>query len=189
MAKIAYDGLDYDTDTRKVTFTKKVCWDCKGTGLVTRAVLCPRYGRKQAGKACEHCGSKSQHNHKAIGDKIVKCSTCVDGYILSDMYTSVNVTALLQHIDFEFTTSRRSTSFNEGYLGIGVFAGCTDYGRYMEGGNPKENIMKDLNNSFHTQSMQLGNILTKDGYLVSKVVIFMVSDGWHGYALGAAFGR
>ena len=179
---LSFDGYTYNIETREITFTQKVCWNCKGNKLAERGVLCPRNGRKQRGKACEHCGSRSADNHKSVGKKWAECHTCEGtGTETCDDYSSLDMSALLEFINIVSLDGLRSASFNESYLGRGIIGGCTDYGRYLnETDGTIESVIayarrESVERNSHTQAL---NLIDKDNRLITTAVLKMNRDGW-----------
>jgi hypothetical protein len=186
MTKISYDGLEYDTETRQVTFTDKVCWDCKGTTKVTRYDLCPNNHQVTHGKPCKYCGAKNRHSHQVVGSHVETCSMCKGtGLIRTDLYTMVDLRGLFENVEVKFGTAHRSGNLNEGYLGLGILAGCTDYGRYLTTENPQEAALAGVKEQLDYS--QVGNLVSEDGHLVKEVIVTLVRDGYHAYAYGAKF--
>jgi hypothetical protein len=180
---LSFDGYTYNTETHEITFTQKVCWNCKGNNIVERGISCPRYGRKQAGKACEHCGSKSKDGHRIVGTKWVTCNTCEGtGMETCDEYSSLDFSPLIQFINIVTMQGLRSATFNESYLGIGLIGGCTDYGRYLtETGRDFEKIMAHVRKETEERNRHaqgLNFILKGTNKLIETAVLKMREDGW-----------
>ena len=72
------------------------------------------------------------------------------------------------------------SSFNEGYLGIGVVCGCTDYGRYKK--MPPDEFKEEVKQSFLRSYRQYVTIL-KDGKLPFEILIRRGESGWNAYPI------
>jgi hypothetical protein len=195
MTTLSFDGYDYETETRQVTFKNQVCWECNGTKEVEHNILCPLYHkpvRKYGGK-CPHCNAKNQHSHKVIGSKIIPCPRCnATGEIMSDMYSSLNFSDLIQYIEIKTFEGVHMSSFNEGYLGIGIIGGYTDYGRYIDTiKSGKSTLPQIVLESMQERNryVQAGNLLTVDGKLIPCGYLKLNRDGWSVFSHGAYFQR
>lgn len=193
MAKILGNGFEYDTDTRKVSFRAVQCWNCKGAGIVERGISCPKNWqtvRKYGGK-CPDCGSKNQHNHKLIGSHEIVCDTCNGtGVDKNNNYDNLDLSVLVDYIKVSvIDNAQRRMTFNESYLGFGIVAGCTDYGAYRErankmGGDLVAYFTAKMKEDFARRFTQAGNLVSKDGYLATDLVIFTASSGWSAVSTG-----
>lgn len=191
-----FDGYTYDTETRQVTFTQRTCTSCNGTRKVERGISCPHNHKtvtKYPGRVCPDCGAKNQYSHKMIGTKVIECPNCNGtGIENTNAYDHLNAGELASEIELVTMAGLHGSTFNEGYLGIGIIAGVTDYGRYLDESKKdftkileivRREMVEDLNRR------QMISILTEDGKLIEKALLKMNADGWHVYAIGTKSSR
>jgi hypothetical protein len=195
MTTLIRDGFTYDTETRQVTFTKKVCWDCKGSGKKTQNVLCPHYHQpvRKFGGICPVCKSKNRNDHKIIRTEVVTCYECEGtGETMPNMYESLDFSDLIQYIEIKTFTGMHNSSFNEGYLGIGIIGGYTDYGRYLDTIKAGTKTLAEIvleSMQERNKHVQAGNLLTVEGKLIPCGYLKLNRDGWSVFSQGAYFQR
>ena len=175
----------FDQNTRKVTFGTQVCHQCNGAGRFDYGVACPNYGRKMHGKHCKYCGSRNQFDHKMIGTENRVCGRCNGkGYLEVDNFSFCDASSLIPFITVTVMHANRGETLNEGFLGIGLLAGCTDYGASINWTKEQfvDEIVKDC------QFTQLGNLVSTEGYLPTNIIVVVRNDGWTSFIRGAQFG-
>ena len=142
---------------------------------------CIENGRLNFVGKTEVCWNCSSDSYKPVPTHT--CSIC-NGTKQLDMDRCSNVTdedrrTLCDMIDFVTPYQGKASGFNEGYLGIGILAGLTDYGRYMKmteaafHDEVKSHVMK-----YHLQYAGLTN---KDGIMPKKFVVRRGQSGWFVY--------
>ena len=82
--------------------------------------------------------------------------------------------------NFDKPYTGQSNSFNEQYLGLGTYAGCTDYGRYRS--MSPEEFKVEVEESF-TRGYNQYVALTHKGKLPTEVLIRKSSSGWTAYPI------
>ncbi len=184
----------FNPETREIVYNQVVCRDCNGTGKVERGISCPRLWKtvKQfPGHKCPHCGAKNRNSHKLIGTEIVTCYECKGSGIQQlNGYDFCDFGKLFDHIKFVIVGKMFSgQGYNEQYLGIGIVAGVTDYGRYLnesltDGKFDVQKFMVIVKENFegrHRCGQGIG-LTRKDGKLIKYAYIKMARDGWSAYA-------
>lgn len=144
-----------------------------------RQLLCPRWGQKQRGTPCPHCGAKNQHDHKTVGEYTVKCTQCGGTGKKKEEITDPFPTGLFGQLTFKVFRAERELTWNEQHLGAGCVFSCVDYGEAWKGSD-KELIVKV---KAHTW-IQACKVAKDDGKLCSYVGIFVAP---HGYSVRAIF--
>lgn len=152
------------------------CTECNSKGWVkgTR-------GGKPIRKKCPSCkGSRYIYfdEPKVLG----KCPECKGSLkkkpSITDNVHIADKRFLFNLIDFDSTTGSANTeqTFNEGYLGIGLIGGITDYGRYLKM-NQDEFKMEVHKHFVDSGFLQYAHIV-KDGNVLSKIRLHKNNSGW-----------
>lgn len=168
-------------------FEQVPCWDCEGNKVVTRYTICPNNGKsviRFPGRQCPHCKAKTKWNHQTTGSYQTGCTVCNgEGTRMENEYDMVTQELWNQWVpSFKWSVSRvnRGGTFNEQYLGIGVFMGMTDYGRTKS--KSDEQILKDV--PFESHPGQPISWLRKGSLVIpSEMVIQVRDDGYTVYAV------
>jgi hypothetical protein len=84
--------------------------------------------------------------------------------------------------NFEKPYARPTSSFNEGYLGLGIVCGVTDYGRYQK--MTPDEFYQEVKENFMRGYNQYVSIL-KDGKLPAEILIKKGNSGWFAYPIYA----
>lgn len=195
MTTLIRDGYDYDTETRQVTFKNQVCWECNGTKEVEHNILCPHYHKtvRKFGGKCPVCNAKNQHSHKVIGSEIIPCPRCnATGEIFPNMYSSLDFSDLIQYIEIKTYEGLHMSNFNEGYLGIGIIGGYTDYGAYIDRiksgvATLPQIVLESMQE--RNRYVQAGNLLDVSGKLIPCGYLKLNRDGWSVFSRGSYFQR
>lgn len=192
-----HKGYTYNTESRQITFTEVECSRCKGTGEIEQGISCPLYWKpvkKYPNHKCPHCGAKNKDSHGLIGNEIVKCDKCHGtGKFTAGMYDSLDFQPVMKYIEVKILNGVHVASFNESYLGIGIIAGVTDYGDYMDKSKGDMAIIMqivrdDMESYFHSHT-QAGNLLTVDGKLIECGYLKLNQSGYSVFSQGAYFQR
>lgn len=107
------------------------CFQCDGTKMRTRGILCPNWDKVVgAGKKCS-CGAKNRHSHKVIGEDKVPCESCdATGRHLETAYDYLPK-EIYTELPMEVFTSAFGAPLQESMFGMGIVGGATDYGRML----------------------------------------------------------
>lgn len=123
-----------------LTLETITCWHCMGwrdklpAGHVAGRKTCPtcngtRRGKRGKVNACKDCFS----GMVVDPTKAVVCEGCNGTTIIPETDTDYASAEFMQQVfklaPITVTTQNRGQSFNETYIGLGLFYGCTDYGR------------------------------------------------------------
>jgi hypothetical protein len=170
----------------KVVYEIKECDSCYGTGYSVETLKdCPNKNQKMHGKKCIFCGTKSKE-HKLLPRKNNKYKTCYwckgTGFILEnklswmprEVWNQIKIVKVV-------SKANANTTFNEGYLGIGVVAGCTDYGRHWTEFPNDDDLIKHVI-ADKTFLGQVCNIIDEEDNIMD-MVLFRKSDGYHVYKI------
>lgn len=166
----------------KLVMEKVTCFECKGSGEVTRYEMCPLYDKpvRNYGGKCPHCGSRNKYSHTALKSYNTICPTCKgEGREQEDRYSYLPK-RIWESLDFRLTVKPRSLSWVASYLGYGYIFTVTDYGRY----NTKtyDEIIADvIGNAGIIQAVK---VTKQDGTLCDYVEIALHDDG---YTVGSVF--
>lgn len=129
----------------------EVCWNCS-----------PKSYRPVPSHTCSICnGSKS-----LVMDR---CSSV----------TEDDRKALCDMIDFATPYNGKSSGFNEGYLGLGILAGITDYGRYMK--MTEAEFQAEVKGHVMKYHLQYAGLTNKAGDLPKKFTVRRGQSGWFVY--------
>lgn len=193
-----FDGYTFDTESGKVTFTEVTCNGCQGTGQVEQGILCPNKWKpvnKFEGRKCPHCGAKNKNSHKVIGRKIVTCGRCDGtGRELQGFSDGLDFAELLQGVKIAVIAGKQD--FNEAYLGRGLVAGVTDYGRYLQA-TQAENateinvraIVEYVRAKLAEKNyIQAGDVISESGDFMKYALLKLTRSGWHLYGIGTKYG-
>ncbi len=170
----------------KLILEEVQCWDCEGKKEVTRFDSCP-HDREQVrkfGGKCPCCGAKNKHSHKTVGQHQEVCHICEGkGTRREDLYDIISSDTwakLLPHFRFTVARAGRGANFNEGYLGIGILYGITDYTDWTAKTDEEAIAAAMKLESFGNRPTQAINF-TNDKTLnvCLDIVIVLLRDGWH----------
>jgi len=127
-------------DNDKLVLDVVTCWNCEGSGILTKNKLCPNWGKKTGNKKCQICGGKGRHSHQVIGEYQDTCHTCNGkGTRLEDKFDTISDVCheyILNNARFifkgnnpnELDDSDLDANFIKAtYSGINVFSGYDDY--------------------------------------------------------------
>lgn len=201
MAIIQGEGYTFNTETRKIEFGEKVCWNCKGEGKVNRYPACVHYGKvvnRFPNRKCPMCGSKNKHSHgrKMINGKQVvevhECHTCNGtGMEKTNLYSSLDFTPIQDQFVYELFVGKMT--FNDQYLGLGNISGfgCQGYdkGRFATVEACVDYATGKTSSNSAFDYLQAGNLCNENGYVPEKIYIKTNGYGFTGMIIGAKFGR
>ena len=170
-----------DYPGKKVEYTKH----CPNSKCNRGKIEVP-WGKKTRKQNCPDCGGNGWLRLETpiiIGDcpdckgtlkdlKVSKYDSC---------YNQNDKELLFTLFDFEAKYSRREQTFNEGYLGLGIIAGITDYGRYLK--LSEEDFQKEVKKYFFDRNEQYLHFLNKENEICDKIIIVRTSDGWSAYPI------
>lgn len=144
---------------------------CYCTDGKTRVgIRCKNDGRKQRGKPCELCGSKSKNHNMSY--EYVTCSYCagvgtrpetIYDYMPNSMWQSLNV--VVKRLDAKLSPYER-------VLGAGVYS-CVDYGRSWS--TTDDALIAEVRASTGHQACK---IVTQEGRLLTTICIVVRKDGY-----------
>jgi hypothetical protein len=84
--------------------------------------------------------------------------------------------------NFDKPYEKSHSEFNEGYLGIGIVCGVTDYGAYLS--MTPEEFKKEVRDNFVIGFNQYVSIINKqDGKLPLEILIRKGKSGWNAYPI------
>ena len=128
----------------QLQFEEITCWDCKGTGKVTRHTLCNRYGMVNKGRPPCQCGAKNKDSHKAVGTYTAPCNTCeAKGTRVESEYDTLP-DSIYKSLDFQYQVGGGSLGYIESLYGFGAVGGATDYGRMYELKDDKDKVIQKI---------------------------------------------
>lgn len=168
----------------KIIFEEVPCWNCKGTKITERGILCPEWNRKVRGRlggSCPHCGSKSKYRHQAIGYEMVECYYCSgtgkqmetsNSYITENIYSSL-IYRVYRDIDETIDVAMLDVSRR---CNIG---GCTDYGASVL--KTDEEVTKDIDKIHRWSYLQIMD----EGNMLCREIAIVV--GKYGYTIRSIF--
>lgn len=196
MAIIQGEGYTFNTETRKIEFGKRHCWQCDGTGEYKKFSSCSKYGRpvnKFAGRVCPECGSKNKHSHSVrMSFEIVECHRCNGtGQEQMNLFSSLDFTPIQDQFVYELFVGKMT--FNDQYIGLGNISGfgCQGYdkGRFATVEACVDYATGKTSSSSAFHHLQAGNLCNEDGYVPEKIYIKTNGYGFTGMIIGAKFGR
>lgn len=161
----------------KAVFEKVTCWECEGTGKVTRYKVCPNLDKRMS-KSCSTCGkTKEEHSHKFLYSYQEKCSTCGGEGTRTENRFDNDKDLVIQTLPLELgKKTSNGMTFVERCLGFGLVASATDYGRHWKLSDEEflGMIKKELSVGFR----QFCSYVDKDLNVVSKLVAIRKEDGY-----------
>jgi hypothetical protein len=171
----------------KLVYEVVKCNMCNaGPGKAKRGVHCKNFDRKQRGKPCEICGSKSRYDHKIVSHEIVDCYFCKQGFRQEDKFSNIPddvKNEIIELTTFTFQTpDMRKISMDARFLidcysGKNSFAGSQDYTNHTKS-DPELILAKVLKQVRNSSGMQALNYITDDNNLILDVNYFGFDGGW-----------
>lgn len=162
---ICKDGKEYQHTTK--------CLDCNGKGKNLKN------GRNYRCKPCFGNGYTYLAESIVTGD----CKRCNGtSQVPADRFNSMNAIdreIIFGLFNFDKPYTAQTSSFNEGYLGIDIVAGVTDYGRYTDM-TPAE-FKVEVKQNFTSGYMQYVSLLDRNGNLPKEILIAKKRSGWFAY--------
>lgn len=163
-----YEGLS-------ISYTD-ICTTCNG-----KKTFSSMRGNKQINVKCKTCGGDGyvRLDKPKINGKCEICNGTLKDYniLKTDTIHVDDVKLLSELIDFENTKGSENTkqTFNEGYLGIGIVGGITDYGRYLKMSEEefKQEVLKNFLSGYH----QYCHFIRRDK-MVNSIIIKKHDSGW-----------
>ena len=176
----------------KVIFEEVPCWNCKGTKMTERGILCPEWNRKVRGRLgghCPHCGSKSRYQHQVVGHETVECYYCSGtgkqmetsiSYITENIYSHLTY-RVYREIEIAKEADRIMRLGNDEFANLlrKNIGGCTDYGASVS--KTDEEIIKSVDKIHRWSYLQ---IVDEDNILCREIAIVV---GKYGYSIRAIF--
>jgi len=177
----------------KVIFEDVPCWNCKGTKMTERGILCPEWNNKVRGRLgghCPHCGSRSKHRHQVIGHETVECYYCsgtgkqmetFNSYVTENIYSHLSYRVYRENPNIEKIIDGIMLGAKQGqYGGMGNnIGGCTDYG--ASSGKTDEEVIKSVGGIHRWNYLQ---IMDEDNMLCREIAIVV---GKYGYTVRSIF--
>lgn len=168
-----YSGLDIEI--------RRQCPACNGRGKIKGTRL---YKGKEQNirKRCPQCNGHGVIDLPEV-NVLGKCPKCNGTHIVTktssvcDTLTDADVQTMFELIDWnDSVVEERDETFNEGYLGIGLVGGCTDYGRYLDMTN--EQFYEEVKNNFINGYHQYVHFVKKDK-VPTAIKIQKHRSGWN----------
>ena len=156
----------------------KTCETCNGT----KKVLSKTGVKKLKCKNCDGNGYTQLNEPILLG----KCNTCEGTKVRPiNMYDTISDAEkeYLFNTLFDFTQEYKGyySEMNEGYFGIKIMCGITDYGRYKS--LSEEEFKQTVKENFIRGFSQYIGIVDKNLNLPKKVLIRKSNSGWHAYPI------
>ena len=159
------DGKDYQY--------VETCYTCNGEKFSLKGK------RRYACKTCRGAGYVMREKPLLTGN----CRTCngtrevpLTSY---DQVTDEDKQWIFNHLfNFDKPYTRPTSSFNEGYLGLGIVCGVTDYGRHLK--MTPEEFYQEVKENFMRGWCQYVSIM-EDGKLPTEILIKRANSGWFAY--------
>ena len=169
----------------RVIFEEVPCWNCKGTKMTERGILCPEWNHKVRGRLgghCPHCGATNRWRHQTVGQETVECYYCSGtGEIMetSNSHITENVYSRLTYKVYR--NNGKDGMVNE--MSLNPFdrsiGGCTDYG--SSAGKTDEEVIKSVHQTHRWSYLQ---IMDEDNMLCREISIVV---GKYGYTVRSIF--
>jgi hypothetical protein len=167
----------------KVIFEEVPCWNCKGTKMTERGILCPEWNNKVRGRLgghCPHCGATNRNQHQVVGRETVECYYCSgtgQQMETSNSYVTENIYSSLTYKVYRDEKIIKEIFSGEG-TGMGI-GGCTDYGASVL--KTDEEVIKDVDKIHRWSYLQ---IMDEDNMLCREIAIIV---GKYGYTVRSVF--
>ena len=154
------------------------CTECQGE----------RAYRVIKGKRRYKCPTCSGRGYRMLSERKLKgtCTRCNGTYKIPRTAYDDSSQEEKQWIfdnlfNFEKPYTGQSSNFNEQYLGLGTYTGCTDYGRNLK--MTPEEFKKEVYNSWMSGYNQPIGLVSKEGYLPKEVLMRRHKNGWTAYPI------
>lgn len=150
------------------------CRTCGSTGKIKQGTR---------NRKCSECGG---NGYKRLPEKIEDglCHTCGGSRTVSlgeyDSVLKEDKEKIWGLFNFEKPFTGGFSSFNEGYLGMGIVCGVTDYGRYKK--MTEEEFRGEVKESFMGGWLQYISIM-RDKKFPLEILIRRGESGWHAYPI------
>lgn len=171
-------------------------------GLTHECIFCEDGLSRLHAKKCPTCGGKGtvpngKRNRRCSeckGQCHVSCEPYVVGICVNcngtrqepttayDNMTDADKEWIFENLfNFDKPYAQPASSFNEGYLGIGIVCGVTDYGRYQK--MSPEEFREEVKKNFFDHYCQYVAICDKQMSLPKEILIRKTSSGWFAYPI------
>ncbi len=171
----------------KAKYEIVTCSFCEGKGETSRYIFCPqdepstrikgiRVSKKHP---CVHCGTTVGYQHKAIGERNVKCPYCDGKGKAVEDRCSGDIEHIVATLPMTVVQTTQGLTFTEEYLGGGSVTGCMDYGRHKF--LTDEQLIAQIREGLKGGFTQYAHFVNKDNAVAKELLLIRKSDGYTVY--------